>query len=149
MHELLDVANAFGTPLKVAWIAWLAWGVGMALWYRHERASAAAPKLPKVPAALRAPRRVPSVKKQKPVEPVVGRLITPQHVDAEPKVEQPVPPVPSAPPVPAFDPAKAIVETFDPREHSSDSREHSSLDAIVADMEAHMPRVGADASHAH
>src|SRR5262245_5008628 len=98
MHELLDVANAFGTPLKLAWITWLAWGVGMAFWYRHERASAAAPKLPKVPAALRAPRRVPSVKKQKPVDPTGGRLITPQHVDAAPKIEPPAPPAPPQPP---------------------------------------------------
>jgi len=136
MHELLDVANAFGTPLKVAWIVWLAWGVGQAFWYRRERANRLAPR---VPAPARVSRRTPAVKRQKPAESLVPRLITPQHVDAAPKVQTPAPP---ASPSPAFDPSKAIVETFDPRDHGS-------LDAIVADMEAHLPRLGADATHVH
>ena len=28
MSELMDVINAFGTPLKIAWVGWMAWGVG-------------------------------------------------------------------------------------------------------------------------
>lgn len=145
MTELLDVANAFSTPLKVAWIVWLAWGIGQAYWFKHERANAAAPKLPKAP---RAPRKA-LLKRDKAVQPV-GRLITPQHVapkpqpapEAAPVFEQPVFETPAYS-AQAFDPSKAVVETFDPRGAGS-------LDAIVADMEAHMPReVGRDASHIH
>jgi hypothetical protein len=88
------------------------------------------------------PVRRPAPRREKTVEPV-GRLITPQHVVAEaPKVsfDAPVAPAPASP-APAFDPAKAIVETFDPRERGE-------LDAIVADMEANMPRLH-HASQAH
>lgn len=144
MNELFDVANALSTPIKMAWIGWLAWGVGQAFWYKRERASAAAK--PSVP---RPPRRAAAPKRQKVAEPVMGRLITPPHVEAAaPKIEPPAPPAPvpvfepSQEPV-AFDPSKAIVETFDPRDRGN------SLDAIVADMEAHMPRVAADASPVH
>ena len=31
MSELMDVINAFGTPLKLAWVGWIAWGVGQYL----------------------------------------------------------------------------------------------------------------------
>ena len=31
MSELMDVINAFGTPLKIAWVGWMAWGVGQYL----------------------------------------------------------------------------------------------------------------------
>jgi hypothetical protein len=136
MRELLDVANAFDTPLKVAWIVWLAWGIGQLFWYKHERTSALVRKLqvPSRPVRPHAPRR------EKTVEPV-GRVITPQHVNAEAsKVSFAAPPVP-APPVPVFDPAKAILETFDPRDRGD-------LDAIVADMEANMPRLH-DAPRVH
>lgn len=139
MREFLDVANAFDTPLKVAWIVWLAWGIGQLFWYKRARTSAIARKLqaPVSPARRPAPRR------DKSVEPV-GRLITPQHVEAEaPKVlyQAPVPPAPvPTSSAPVFDPAKAIVETFDPRERGN-------LDAIVADMEANMPRFDAPQVH--
>jgi hypothetical protein len=137
MREFMDVANAFDTPLKVAWIVWLAWGIGQLFWYKHARANAVVRKLqsPVRPARRPAPRR------EKNVEPV-GRLITPQHVEAEaPRVafDAPVPLAPASP-APAFDPAKAIVETFDPRERGE-------LDAIVADMEANMPRFDAPQVH--
>jgi len=144
MNEVLDVANAFGTPLKVAWIVWLAWGIGQAYWFKHERANALAPKLARAP---RAPRKA-APKRDKVVDPPVGRLITPQHVAAKPQPAQPAAPVFEQPvfetrSAQGFDPSKAVVETFDPRGAGS-------LDAIVADMEANMPRkVGRDASHIH
>ena len=28
MSEMMDVLNAFGSQLKLAWVGWLAWGVG-------------------------------------------------------------------------------------------------------------------------
>jgi hypothetical protein len=140
MREFLDVANAFDTPLKVAWIVWLAWGVGQLFWWKYERANALVRKLQ--PSAR--PIRRPAPRREKPIEPV-GRLITPQHVDAEAaKVPYAAPVQPAPVPVssaPVFDPAKAIVETFDPRERGD-------LDAIVADMEANMPRVH-DAPQVH
>ena len=137
MREFLDVANAFDTPLKVAWIVWLAWGIGQLFWYKRARMNAIARTLqgPVRPVRRPAPRRDTSV------EPV-GRLITPQHVEAEaPRVAFETPAVPAAAsPAPAFDAAKAIVETFDPRERGD-------LDAIVADMEANMPRFDAPQVH--
>jgi hypothetical protein len=134
MNEVLDVANAFNTELKVAWVAWLAWGIGQAFWYKWEQSSAAKPRA----SAARAPRK-PAPTRHK-VEPAVGRLITPAHIQAAPKVRHEVPLAPPAPSTPAFDPTKAIVETFDPRSRGD-------LDAIVADMEAHMPR--GDGPHVH
>ena len=132
MQEILDVADAFGTPLKVAWVVWLAWGVGQAFWYKHERTRTAAQKFPGAVLPTRNAR-----KREKPAEPLVARLITPQYVAPTPKVESP------GPPAPPFDPSKAVVETFDPRDRGD-------LDAIVADMEANMPRpVGGDAPHVH
>jgi hypothetical protein len=136
INEFLDVANAFNSELKVAWVAWLAWGIGQAFWYKWERSSAGRPR---VSSAARAPRK-PAPKRHK-VAPVVGRLITPAHIEATPRVQPEVPLASPAPPAVAFDPTKAIVETFDPRSRGD-------LDAIVADMEANMPR-GGDASHVH
>lgn len=137
MGEFLDVANAFDTPLKVAWIVWLAWGIGQLFWWKHERTNALVRRLQP---AVR-PVRPPVPRREKNVEPV-GRLITPQHVDAEaPKVSFHAPVAPAPVPAPVFDPARAIVETFDPRERGE-------LDAIVADMEANMPRLH-DAPQVH
>ena len=137
MGEFLDVANAFDTPLKVAWIVWLAWGIGQLFWWKYERTNALVRKLQP---AVRPVRR-PVPRREKIVE-AVGRLITPQHVDAEaPKVSFQAPVAPAPMPAPVFDPAKAIVETFDPRERGE-------LDAIVADMEANMPRLH-DAPRVH
>ena len=137
MAELLDVANAFTTPLKMAWVVWLAWGIGQMYWYRFERARAAAPT---VRSGARVPGRTVPPRAARPLAtpaaaPRVGRLITPHEVTAAPKA-------PLAPPAePVFDPSKAIVETFDPRD--------TSLDAIVADMERHIPRVSGEASRVH
>ena len=136
MNEFLDVANAFNTELKVAWVVWLAWGIGQAFWYKWERSGTAKRR---VSSAARVSRK--SAPKRHKVEPVVGRLITPAHVEATPKVHAEVPLALPAQPAAAFDPTKAIVETFDPRSRGD-------LDAIVADMEAHMPR-GRDESHVH
>ena len=137
MAELLDVANALSLPLKVAWVVWLAWGIGQVYWYRFERASAAAPTLP---SGARVPRRTAPPRTARPVVtpsavPVAGRLITPHTVKSEPTL------VPRPPAAPAFDPSKAIVETFDARD--------TSLDAIVADIERHVPRSRDDASRVH
>src|SRR5689334_14000669 len=128
MNELLDVANALSTPIKMAWIGWLAWGVGQAFWFKRERSSAASrPRAPRPAPRAAAPKRPKKV-----AEPTVGRLITPQHVEAAPKIEPPAPPAPvpfferQQEPVAVFDPSKAIVETFDPRDRGN------SLDAIVA-----------------
>lgn len=152
MNELMDVANAFTTPLKVAWIVWLAWGIGLLAWYRHQRAQAMAPK-----ASPRPARRTSRQSRARHTEPP-SRVITPAHVGPARRAEQSVdqrearlaepaqqvehgggneslPPHVrnDRPAAPAFDPSKAIVETFD-------ARERSDLDAIVADMERHMPR---------
>jgi hypothetical protein len=137
MTELLDVASAFSMPLKVAWVVWVAWGIGQVYWYRFERASAAAPTLP---SGARVPRRTAPPRTARPVgtssaAPVAGRVLTPPVVKSEPTL------VPTPPAAPAFDPSKAIVETFDPRD--------TSLDAIVADMERHIPRSRDEASRVH
>jgi len=134
MAEALDVINAFATPLKVAWVVWLAWGVGQFFWYRHERSGAAAPKRA---AGLKPVAKRPAVALRPaapPVEaPVLGRLITPQHVAArprpEPKVEREVPVAQVVPVAPAFDPATAVIETF------GAAGSDTALDRVVADFE--------------
>jgi hypothetical protein len=139
MSEMMDVLNAFGTPLKLAWVGWLAWGVGQYFWFRHERSTPAkkvtsvakpAPKKAAVPKTVAA---------QVADAPVVGRLFTPTHVLAEPKPSAAVTPLvqpePVADPVPmsvpmatadnalvpasdpshavtAFDPSTAVIEQF-------------------------------------
>jgi hypothetical protein len=138
VNEILDVANAFTTPLKVAWVVWLAWGIGQVYWYRFERASAAAPTLP---SGARVPRRTVPACIPRPIvtsaaAPVVDRLVAPREVKTAPT------PAAKAPaPAPVFDPSKVVIETFDPRD--------TSLEAIVADMERHIPRSGAEASRVH
>jgi hypothetical protein len=145
--------NAFSTPLKVAWVVWLAWGVGQYFWFRYERAGAPAPKV----AAVAAPK--PVVKKRanlvkpesQPDEaPVMGRLITPSHVEASPKPQPPVAkkieqPVVATPPAPGFDPARAVIEQFG-------LAADSALDKFVADFErqdAHTRRNGSHAAAMH
>ena len=137
MSEMMDVLNAFGTPLKLAWVAWLAWGVGQYFWFRHER-SMPAKKLTSV--AKPAPKKLAmpkTVAAQVADAPVVGRLFTPTHVVADPKPSAPAMPQvqrePVADPAPmpmaaadnrpapasdssnavaAFDPANAVIEQF-------------------------------------
>jgi hypothetical protein len=113
MSELLDVLDAFSTPLKIGWVLWIAWGIGQLWWYRQERTTRAART-----AAAPAARAVAPVKTAEP-PPRPTRLITP-----EPVFE----PVPEPPPrhVPIFDPSKAVVETFAPA---------NEIDSFVADFE--------------
>jgi hypothetical protein len=139
MSEFMDVVNAFGTPLKVAWVGWAAWGVGQYFWFRHERST---PMVKKVTTVANTVAKKPAVPKpiaaQAADAPVVGRLITPTHVASEAKAPVPVAPRPqpeaqpvatrpvstlpvssmpvaAAPadaPVPLFDPSKAVIEQF-------------------------------------
>jgi hypothetical protein len=138
MSEVMDVINAFGTSLKLAWIGWIAWGVGQYFWFRHER-SMPVRKVTSVarPAPAKKPAVPKSIAAQAAEAPVVGRLFTPTHVTAEAKPSQPsvvagateVRP-PAAAPVPvaatdatvpafapsasiaAFDPSNPVIEQF-------------------------------------
>jgi len=90
MSEVMDVLNALGTPLKLAWVGWIAWGVGQYFWYRHER-SMPVKKVTSV--AKPTPKKVAAPKTaaaQAAEAPVVGRMITPSHVAAEAKSTAPV-----------------------------------------------------------
>jgi hypothetical protein len=147
MSEVMDVLNAFGTPLKLAWVGWVAWGVGQYFWFRHERSTPLVKRVTTVakPAVKKAaaPKTVAA---QAAEAPVVGRLITPTHVaaDAKPAVPvaprpQPAPtavpaPVPVAvsveAPVPSFDPSKAVIEQF-----GAVSDSDGVLDKFVRDFE--------------
>jgi hypothetical protein len=143
MSEVMDVINAFGTPLKLAWVGWVGWGVGQYFWYRHER-SMPVKRVTSVakPAAAKKVASPATVAAQAAEAPVVGRLFTPTHVTAESKASVPVlaqvrpePAPPAIPmpapvpvsagepaPVPAFEPPKAVaahdsskaVGAFDP-----------------------------------
>ena len=147
MSEVMDVLNAFGTPLKLAWVGWIAWGVGQYFWYRHERSM----PVRKVTSVAKAVAKKPAVPKtvaaQAAEVPVVGRLITPTHVAAETKpsapamsqvqsepleVPSPMPmPVVAAEqaPVEAFDPSKAVIEQF------GATSDDNVLDKFVRDFE--------------
>lgn len=143
MSEVMDVLNAFGTPLKLAWVGWLAWGVGQYFWFRHERSVNA---FPKRTAAAKTVVKKPAVPKPVAVQaaeaPVMGRLITPTHVTAEAKPvpsvqpETVVPPMPPPMPVaaaadssaPMFDPSKVVIEQFG-------AGDDSALDKFVRDFE--------------
>jgi hypothetical protein len=131
MSEVMDVLNAFGTPLKLAWVGWIAWGVGQYFWFRHER-STPAKRVTSVAksAAAKRPAAPKTVAVQVAEAPVVGRLFTPTHVTAEAKPSQSsaleatqvrldTPAAPSMPlasaadaTVPAFDPSNAVIEQF-------------------------------------
>jgi|RhiMethySRZTD1v2_1073278.scaffolds.fasta_scaffold00355_39 hypothetical protein len=147
MSEFMDVINAFGTPLKLAWVGWVAWGVGQYFWFRHERS---APSVRKVvtPVAKPVAKKVAAprtVATQAAEAPVVGRLITPTHVAADAKPVAPVEAQPHAEPVvvpppmpvsvaadmpePAFDPSKAVIEQFGVTDSDS------VLDKFVRDFE--------------
>ena len=141
MSEFMDVINAFGTPLKLAWVGWVGWGVGQYFWFLHER-SARPVRRPAVTAkpAVKKPAVPKSVAVQAAEAPVVGRLITPTHVASDAKMRAPVepatPPVPVPVPVavaadaaPAFDPSTAVIETF------GASNEEGALDKFVRDFE--------------
>jgi hypothetical protein len=143
MSEVMDVLNAFGTPLKLAWIGWIAWGVGQYFWFRHERSAYRAPKPAAAPKAVaKKPAAPKPVAVQAAEAPVMGRLITPTHVTAEakpaPSVRPDVPasPVPDSMPVavaadspaPMFDPSKVVIEQFG-------AGHDDALDKFVRDFE--------------
>ena len=133
MSEMMDVLNAFGPQLKLAWVGWLAWGVGQYFWFRHER-SMPAKKVTSIAKAVAKKAAVPkTVAAQAAEAPVVGRLFTPTHVVRETKLSATAMPqvqpervevaaqTPSPMPVmaaaeeataPAFDPSKAVIEQF-------------------------------------
>jgi len=73
MLELLDILDAFTTPLKVAWVVWLAWGVAQVFWYRYERKSQKASR-------AASPVRKPFVSKPSLPERPMTRLVTPEQV---------------------------------------------------------------------
>ncbi len=73
MAELIDVLDAFSTPLKIGWVIWVAWGIGQVFWYRHERK-------PRMASARTAPVRKPFVSKPSVPERVGTRLVTPEQV---------------------------------------------------------------------
>jgi hypothetical protein len=131
MSEMMDVLNAFGPQLKLAWVGWIAWGVGQYFWFRHER-SMPAKKVTSIAKAVAKKAATPkTVVAQAAEAPVVGRLFTPTHVVRETKPSAPAMPqvqperveVPSPMPMPvvaaaeeatapAFDPSKAVIEQF-------------------------------------
>ena len=110
MSDFLDVINAFSTPLKLAWVGWIAWGVGQYFWFRYERSTPAkrVTSVAKPATKKAAPAKAASAKAARPEAlepPVVGRLITPSHVAAEPK---PRPPMSAQPEVVAEPPPEPI-----------------------------------------
>ena len=140
MSELMDVINAFGTPLKIAWVGWMAWGVGQYFWFRNERSG---PSIRKPAAVAKAAVKKPTVPKPVAVQaaeaPVVGRLFTPTHVQADSKPSPAIVPV-APPPVlvpvavaanaaPVFDPSTAVIETF------GAATDEGALDKFVRDFE--------------
>jgi hypothetical protein len=136
MSEFMDVINAFGTPLKLAWVGWIAWGVGQYFWLRHERSSRSVSKTAAVAKpTVKKPAMPKPVAAQAAEAPIVGRLITPTHVASDARPAAPVVEVPAAMPVavaantaaPMFDPSKAVIEQFGANE--------SELDKFVRDFE--------------
>lgn len=73
MAELLDILDAFSTPLKVAWVVWLAWGIAQIFWYRYERR-------PRTVKRAAAPARKPFVSRPSVPERSTTRLVTPDRV---------------------------------------------------------------------
>jgi hypothetical protein len=148
MSEVMDVINAFGNPLKLAWVGWAAWGVGQYFWFRHQRSMPVRKVTSVAKPAARKPVAPKTVAAQAADAPVVGRLITPTHVSAEtrahvpttphvpaPAVAEPVPvPVPMAvaaveeAPAVGFDPSTAVIEQFG-------ATNDNALDKFVRDFE--------------
>jgi hypothetical protein len=144
MSEMMDVINAFGTPLKLAWVGWVAWGVGQYFWFRYERSTPAKRVTSVAKTTVKKPVAPKPVAAQAAEVPVVGRLITPSHVTADAKTavvpaSQPEPAHVSAPapmplpaeadsPAPVFDPSKAVIEQFG-------ATDENVLDKFVRDFE--------------
>jgi hypothetical protein len=140
MSELVDVVDAFSNPIKIGWVIWFAWGIGLVFWCRHERTTRAlgAPTAdPEVPAQ--------AIVSERDLAPVEQGLVTPEPVlEAAPAVAESMAPAAETlssirPPVPAFDPSTAVVETF--AETASD------LDQFIADFERGMPSEPLARSH--
>ena len=138
MSEFMDVINAFGTPLKLAWVGWVGWGVGQYFWFRHERLAPSVRRSAVAKPAVKKPAVPKPVAVQAAEAPVVGRLFTPTHVASDAKMNRPVepatPPVPmpvavAADAAPAFDPSTAVIETF------GAGNEEGALDKFVRDFE--------------
>ena len=136
MSEFMDVINAFGTPLKLAWVGWVGWGVGQYFWFRHERSAPSVRRSAVAKPAVKKPAVPKPVAVQAAEAPVVGRLFTPTHVASDAKMNRPVepatPPVPvavAADAAPAFDPSTAVIETF------GAGNEEGALDKFVRDFE--------------
>jgi hypothetical protein len=144
MSEVMDVINAFGTPLKVAWVGWVAWGVGQYFWFRYERSAPLVRRTTVAKPVVKKPAVPKPVAVQAAEAPVMGRLITPTHVTAAPKVSvpiapqaEPVPASPSplpaavamdAPAAPVFDPSQVVIEQFG-------ATPETALDKFVRDFE--------------
>jgi hypothetical protein len=157
MSEVMDVVNAFGNPLKLAWVGWIAWGVGQYFWFRHERSMPARKVTSVAKPAAKKPVAPKTVAVQAAEAPVVGRLFTPTHVTADVKPSQPIAheatqvrmaPAVAAPmpatvaatdaTLPAFDPSKAVA-AFDPSnaviEQFGAASDDNALDKFVRDFE--------------
>ena len=129
MAELLDVLNAFTTPLKMAWVVWLAWGSGQVFWYRYERRPQVATHKPATSSA-----RKPFVSRPSTNDRVVTRLVTPEQVighQPEPIAPAPAPIVDSMPgEVAELDRFVADFE-MNTRQRRSQSHNGESFDAHV------------------
>jgi len=149
MTELLDVMDAFSSPLKLAWGVWLAWGIGQVFWYCQERQASApgsrparaarpapvpplAPKVETLPAPSAPPVSVPVA------DPVSEREVTTSEVPADPAPTgwEPAAAAPPAPagPEPVFDPTQAVVETFGEPAGGTRPEPAGDLDSFVASL---------------
>jgi hypothetical protein len=157
MVEVIDVMEAFSTPLKIAWGVWLTWGVAQVLWYRQERrasAHAARPaRLSGPPAAPRmsasvSPTTVPGAR---PVQEPIAAPVAAAATEWEPEPWTPSPGVGS--PAPALEIAAAATaaewelgeratagpspaDTFNPSQAVIEtfSAQASELDSFVASL---------------
>jgi len=129
MAELIDVMDAFSTPLKVAWAVWLTWGVAQVYWYRQERTPAPLPRTsrPVTPAESRPSVPPPVVSKAPPV-PEPEPIPAPEAVESEGTGDQAPGEFEAASPGAGdqFDPANAVIETF--------SEPAGDLDSFVAGL---------------
>ena len=115
MAELLEVVDAFSTPLRVAWVVWLAWGVAQIFWYRRERSSHVATPVRATPV------RKPFVSKPS-VPARAARIATPADVAPKPPANLPC---------------------VEPLALAEGPIEIGELDRVVADFEKHSRERGA------
>lgn len=160
MAELLDVMDAFSSPLKLAWGVWLAWGIGQIFWYRQERRASAPGSRPAraarpVPEPRPAPRadsrQVPSARPVPTVpvptaDPGSDAAVTTSEVATSEVPADPAPmgweaaceaqpaPGPEPEPTRAFDPTQAVVETFGGPAGGPPPENAGDLDDFVASL---------------